>query len=239
MLLAVYGDSLSMPRKVLGVSREETYAEILLRGYRSAGHDAVLYNRSIAGVPVAKVKEQFSSDRWYFGPSAPSACVIQVGIVDCAPRPVTSDAKDRIAKLPSFIRVPIIAAIRRSRPVLVEHGIYSQETPPDAFRATLQSFAKEAGDAFDRVAVVNICPNHPNIERRSPKMPECIDAYNAIIESVVAEAALKSVRLADVCSAVRSAGVDGHVNPNDGHHITTAAHRIYAAVIRTALQEAA
>jgi lysophospholipase L1-like esterase len=237
VLLVVYGDSLGLPRNALEVRREDTYAELVAARLCEGRREATLYNRSLGGVPIGRMLEHFTADVWYFGPLKQATCIIQLGIVDCAPRPVTSRDKARIDRLPAVVRQPVIATIRRWRPTLIEHGLFTRETSEEDFRAKLAQFVRLAADNFGGVVVVNICPNHPDIEARSPKMPDSIAAYNRIIADVVADAATPTVRLADVFAAISAEGIDGRVNPADGHHINVAGHQTYAAVIEQAMRD--
>jgi lysophospholipase L1-like esterase len=237
VLLAIYGDSLSLPRHDLQVRREDTYAELIAARLGEAGRRVMLYNRSLAGLPIGRMLEHFTADVWYFGPLKHATCIIQLGIVDCAPRPVNSRAKARIDRLPSVIRGRIVAAIRRLRPTLIEHGLFTRETSEADFRTRLAQLVHLAADNFGGVVVVNICPNHPNIDARSPKMRESIEAYNRIIAAVVADAGKPAVKLADVFSAISADGIDGRVNPVDGHHISVAGHRTYADVVAQAITD--
>jgi hypothetical protein len=235
MLLAVYGDSLSLPRAVLGVGLPDTYAERVAARLSAITGPTRLYNRSLPGLPVKAIREHLERDLWYFGTQSPSCCVIQVGIVDCAPRSVPARLKQRIDRLPGPVRTIVVRVMRRLKPHLLRREIFTRETEPDAFRQHLSAMVTAALGSFDSVCVLNICPNHPAIAERSPGLPESIGLYNGLIASVVASARSDQVHLVDVHAAILEGDLDLLVNRDDGHHITAQGHAIYADALDRAL----
>ena len=93
VVLLVYGDSLSLPHAPDGISCFDTYPE-LLRGMLESANTALrvaVLNRSRGGAPIGALFEQFVDDSTYIGPETGRILVIQCGIVDCAPRPISFD----------------------------------------------------------------------------------------------------------------------------------------------------
>lgn len=236
MLLTVYGDSLSLPRNLLQVGYSQTYPEVLAADLRGSGVPVNLYNRSIGGEAIRVLWHHFQRDCAYFGRNEAAAAIIQVGIVDCAPRFVPAVTKARIERLPAWLRQLVVRVIRRIKVPLAEKGVFVRETEPQEFRDILRQWLQHARAHYDCVIVVNICAHHPDIEPRSPRLPESIALYNAMIAEIVTDLGDPSIILADVYAAIRQAGIDGRVSPDDGHHITVAGHAIYAALLAETLR---
>lgn len=235
MLLVVYGDSLSLPRRQAGIRHQDTYAELVLKCLPESPRLAGFYNRSMAGTPIGQMRVLLEGDTYYFGQESPSCCVIQLGIVDCAPRPVLGRTKRKIDRLPPLLKRVIVGLIRRLRPTLIKNQIFVRETPPGKFLDDLSVMISAALSVFDFVAVLNICPNHPVMEARSPRISESIFLYNGLIDQAVASSKSAKVVLVDVHSAVAAAGIEGIVSAEDGHHITLAGHKLYAELLTTTI----
>jgi len=90
ILIRLYGDSLSMPRIVDGIRYIDSFPELLRQGLSELhpGADVLLYNRSMGGAPIGELQQQWENNTFYFGPGG-HLLVVQVGVVDCAPRPLS------------------------------------------------------------------------------------------------------------------------------------------------------
>src|SRR5437763_992666 len=81
----------------------------------------------------------------------PSLVILQVGINECAPRPLAPSGRARLATLkPVWLRDTIIAAIHRWRPQIIRLRPLAQFTPLDRFAASVGRVVSAARIAGDR-----------------------------------------------------------------------------------------
>lgn len=225
--IIVYGDSLALSREWDGVAREETYPELLCSALRSAREEgAVLENRSHAGEPIERKFERYAKEGL-----RGDVLILQCGIVDCAPRPISPSLRAAIGKIPGLLRWPIVRLLHVARPWLLRLGLVWRNTSIERFEAVLSTWLARALNEGMMVCVVNIAPTNSAAERQSPGLSASISAYNACIERAVS--LQPGSRLVDVHAAILKQGADAnpYVNQRDGHHITRAGHRLYADLI--------
>ena len=230
----VYGDSLSLPRAQDGVRYYETYPELLRDAIQARLTNAriALYNRSQGGGFITSLMSSFENDGAYFGTDGVGILVIQCGIVDCAPRPVPTNVRQVIAKLPMPFRWAISKFLHHMRPYMLRAGMKWQLSTAEAYQQILLEWLRRAAPRFNTIYVVNIAPTIEAIESHSPGLTASIDAFNAVIDRTVRQAAL-NVKLIDVHAALSDGGRDLKllININDGHHITRLGHELYASLI--------
>jgi hypothetical protein len=104
VLIRMYGDSLSMPRIRAGIPYTHSYGELFRSRLEEflPGIRVDLYNRSVGGASIARLKETFEIDDTYFGPGE-DILIIQAGIVDCAPRSISGRARRLVGRCPSSL----------------------------------------------------------------------------------------------------------------------------------------
>lgn len=234
-VILVYGDSLSLPRSRDEVHCLDTYPELLRRALEASARDlrVGVLNRSLGGATIDSLYAHFVRDSAYLGAGAAHILVIQCGIVDCAPRPVSPGVKAGIGRLPTPLRWAIARLLHYARPLLLKSGLSWRNTEGPQFAEVLEQWIARATKSAERIYVVNIAPPTPSLDRHSPGLASSIDAYNAAIAKVVAAAQPDRVRLVDVHCAIisRPDGLSECINQADGHHITAAGHRLYAQLI--------
>lgn len=238
-LIRVAGDSLSMPRISEQIPYQQTYAELLRRRIEVLGlHRSVnLYNRSRGGATVGKLLEDFKCDSFAFGNPGGDLFIIQSGIVDCAPRPISRVLRRGVGMLPGRAKTRAIRFLHDHRAALLKHGKVFRETPPEKFEKIYASWLGQACGEFRWVYAVNIAPTNPYIEERSPGFGASVRQYNSIISSVCQAEPKRNVRLINVHDEIMNApnGVSQFINRRDGHHITREGHQLYADLIFTNL----
>ena len=100
VIVAVIGDSLTLPRQFQDVEFHHTYPNLLAYWLRQQGCPAEVWEATEAGAPIAKL---FGEYRTYVGKHRSG-----VGVVDCPPRLVPLWLRRAIiGKLPGFLRSPI------------------------------------------------------------------------------------------------------------------------------------
>ena len=116
---------------------------------------------------------------------------------------------------------------------MLQSGLIWRVTPPKLFLETLTATLKLAALDFSRIYVINIAPTTAATEARSPGLSESINQYNTLIETAVRAVAAPNMRVIDVHKLISSASgqIEDFVSPVDGHHISAAAHRLYADAI--------
>lgn len=234
-LIRVVGDSLSMPRATEGIAYRQTYAELVrervqaLNRYRSVD----LYNRSRGGARIETLWEDFKIDSFAFGGNGGELLVIQSGVVDCAPRPVSRVIRKGIGLLPSGLKTRAIKFLHDNRAALLSKGFVFRETPPQKFAELYATWIAQACAEFKWVYAINVAPTNDLIEGRSPGFGASVRQYNSIIAQVCGASGKSNVRVIDVHQAVlqSAGGVSRYINAKDGHHLTAEGHRLYCDLI--------
>lgn len=235
ILIRVHGDSLTMPRESVGVPYPDTYAE-LVRAHVAAVHpDAQvhLYNRGRGGQSIKTLFTDYSMDQIYFGSPGGDILILQVGVVDCAPRPIPGWFKWLLGHSPGPVRKPFVSFLHHNRARLMNMGFRFRTTGPAKFTRVLGKWLARAAAEFSRVYVLNIAPTTPEMEAHSPGLSAAIVRYNGLIAETVASLGVDNVHLVDVHARImeEDEGLERYINPEDGHHITAAGHRMYADAI--------
>jgi lysophospholipase L1-like esterase len=233
-LLAVYGDSLAMPRVTDRLDYVETYPEAFRAGLETArGAPVDLYNRSRGGATIRTLFGEWANDATYFGPAPTGITVIQGGIVDCAPRPTPRIVRHGVGALPGPVRRRAIRFLHDHRAELLRAGLVWRVTQPTAFSAVLRRWLREASVQVSGLYVLTIAPTTEAMNAHSPGLGDSIERYNELIADAVRSVALPHVQLVDVHAAILAlpGGVERYINPSDGHHITREGHALYAQML--------
>jgi hypothetical protein len=237
LLLRVYGDSLGMPRSLDGIHYTETYAELLTSALRAQGLQVDLYNRSKGNIALDELKTLAINDHRYFG-NWPEIVVIQCGIVDCAPRPVSGRIRRLVGRLPAHLRSKAISFLHSNRARILNNGFRWRVTEPQEFQTAYVELLRSVSGYDGWIYAVGIAPTTPEMEQHSPGLTSSILLYNEIICTAARDAG-NSVRFVDVNGAILedADGLRRYMNLTDGHHITTEGHSLYARLILAAVQE--
>lgn len=232
LLIRVYGDSLSQPREEVGIQYYETYPE-LVRSALAHYYDQVhLYNRSKNGTPIWRIyDEMFDPDETYFGSQPEDVLIVQLGVVDCAPRPLSYGVRNLISRLPKLLRVPLTRLIHDHRHAIQNFGPTRRFTSPDAYRRIYRQWLTRAAPLHARIYCINTAPTIPSIESHSPGFTASIQLFNRILAEVVSEVGAPNVHLVDAHRLACERGVDRCINQQDGHHITHEGHQLYSRAI--------
>lgn len=237
LLLRVYGDSLGMPRDFGGIHYRETYAELLKSALEQQGWRVDLYNRSKGNIAVDELKTMVENDRKYFGQQR-EIVVIQCGIVDSAPRPISGRTRRLVGRFPERLRRRVISFLHSNRARILSSGFQWRVTEPPPFRLAYRELLLAAGAGTGHVYSINVAPTTHEMEEHSPGLSSSIRLYNAIIADEVQRAG-ETAQLIDVHRAIleESGGLQRYIDSKDGHHITRQGHLLYTRLIMAAERE--
>jgi GDSL-like lipase/acylhydrolase family protein len=234
-LIRLNGDSLSMPRAAERISYRQTYAELLCRRIEALGirRRVVLYNRSRGGITIDAMLRDFREDSFFFGKRGGELLIIQAGVVDCAPRPLSRLMRKGVGMLPAGAKARAIRLLHDHRAALLKRGMVFRQTSPERFAEAYAAWIGQACEEFRWVYAINIAPTNLATEARSPGFGESVLRYNAIIADACRDARRPNVRVIDVHNAILHApdGVNRHINDRDGHHLTAEGHRLYCDLV--------
>lgn len=229
-----------MPRASDNIQYYETYAE-RLRDWvqqRMPDHDVHLYNRSQGGFTIGQLFHEYTMDSGYFGSSSGDICIIQCGVVDCAPRPVDQSTRRAIRLLPAPLRNAVIGFLHNHRSSIQRYnGQTYRRTEPEAFGEIYRKWLTHAIQAFSRVYALNIRPISDRLAHHSFGFRPSIELYNSIIADVVSSVHAHNLFLIDVYRNIRETPLEGgkytdlEVGGDDGYHITRAGHELYLGLI--------
>lgn len=230
----VLGDSRSLPRVTDNVYYRETFP-YLMRVFweRCLKFDSVtVWPLADGSLLVSQVLERYKKFRFYFGGEQLPVCLLMVGLVDCAPRPLSWGARDGLSRWPEPLKQAVIRWLHRLRPLLLSRGWFFRFTEPDAFRETLKDLLEKIAQGFERGYVITIAPAGECNYDRSPGLRESIVEYNKLIAEEVAR--FENLCLVDAWSDFVSGSVPVQAYLNDdGLHFSKAGHqRLYELISR-------
>jgi len=111
--------------------------------------------------------------------------VIQLGLSDCAPRPLAIWWRDILSKLrPVGLRRTIIRGLHRHRPFIQKHIGYFQRTPYDVFKKDFDTLLRLVSSLSRSSIVVLMPPIKDSLEEHSPGLRKEIDRYNTLMKEL-------------------------------------------------------
>lgn len=222
-VMIVIGDSLACPRPLISVGLRHTYAYRLAKRFRSS---LFVANYAVGDNSSRKaVKSSFTSI--YVRHADAEFAAIQLGIVDCAPR-LLSTVERVIGAVAT--RVPVFGGVFKAYVAfkaryrlrltrMFPSTLVSLKEFRTNYHRLVEAIVSE--NPIRKVFAVNIAAPGPYLLARSYGIRENILAYNACIASM--EAAFPGkLEVIDVYTAT-SEHPDWIV-ADDGHHITAEAH---------------
>ncbi|MBV6498078.1 MAG: hypothetical protein CJBNEKGG_00292 [Prosthecobacter sp.] len=229
--IALYGDSLSLPRPGVVVNGQRYIMRLHDRLEERLGMVVDVLDRGEGGGSISMLKGRVIHDKGYYKEPGFLA-VMQSGIVDCAPRPVDESTRVRISRLPSFIRKRVIKYLHNNRTRLLLRRFYVR-TSPSLFLSEYQEALKWLKVHYEHLFCINICPAPASYEKVSPGVTRQIAAYNELVREAAASA---GARLVDVHSMIQDGGdIYEYIVREDDHHIMPRTHEWIADDILTQL----
>lgn len=194
--LFCYGDSLSLPRPGNGIHLEDTYVEL----FAAASPPGItrVFNRSMGGFGVGNISQYIGREFTYFEQLQPEiTTLLQLGIVDCAPRPLPKVLRIVVVALPSRFGQPIKSFLHHNRPRIQALGLRWRYTKPRRFDRKFRQLLVDISRFSQAIYVLNICPTSIATAKHSPGLRQSIVLYNSLISRAV-ERSPGRVHLVDI-----------------------------------------
>lgn len=222
----VLGDSRSLPRIPAQVDYQQTYPFLLRQWWESehGGKRMTIWPLADGSLLIREVLARYKKFRFYFGETRLDTCLVMVGLVDCAPRPLSWGVRDRLSRWPEPLKRMIIGWLHRARPWLLSRGWFFRFTEPPQFQPAFRELLNLLSEGFDRVYVSNIAPAAQRNYDRSPGLKESIEEYNSLIAGETAR--FSNLRLVDVWEDFTGGKVpvDVYLDHDDGLHLSVKGH---------------
>lgn len=233
--IRIYGDSISMPRFGDGIGYGDSWPMVLQD--RLGTLSGVVCNRSIGGATLAQIADLYFNDSFYFRDRA-GIVVFRIGIVDCAPRPLSPFARKALGYVPEFIRRRIVRFLHNHREWLLRHK-YWLNTPLPVFATKYRRMVEDVVKNNGVAICVGIGPVAKAMQKHSPGLSYEMNRYNRKIAEIAAELKCKYVDMDEILRievSRRGLRVED-VLLSDGHHCNVEGNRICGEVICGAVQE--
>ncbi len=222
-IIAVIGDSLGAPRPWVGVSLKSTYAYQLST---LLGSEFYVVNYSASDNSSSHfIKESFL--RTYISKADIAYAIIQVGIVDCAPRLLSNfdrligGLSSRVVFL-SYLFKKYIALKSRHRHWITKNFPRTLVPLPE-YEKNYQRLIDELinTNPIKKIFLIEIAYPGNWLRDRSFNIVNNVNEYNDAIHRI----ALNNSKLIDVVKFNEQSRINsGWVVPQDGHHILPDAH---------------
>lgn len=225
-IVTIVGDSLALPRPEDRLFEGDVYPAQL---QRRLGPEFYVVNRSSVGNYAGRLISEETTVYAIQGSQA-ECYVIQIGIVDCAPRLFSEEEKKLLATLiysglfRGLARAWIDYRSRQRYARTKEKPIF--QTRPEDFELYYRTLIKNIRTLTPARAVIaiNIAAPGESMTSRTYGVRESIDRFNQIIARIAADNS-GYVRLLDLFSATRD---DPALVLPDGHHLAAAAQDLIA-----------
>ena len=217
-------DSLALPRPPFrgsqAVSYQQTYP-YLLRSKLKEGHKQEMVDiELIVNAQRARTMPEAASFWGEVELFRPSIAIIQIGIVDCAPRVFSRRQRTFVERIrPIGLRSSILSFVESHRRSIISVLPGKVYTPPIQFSDAALTIAKRCFDANIHLCFVSIAPSDQKISDRSPGIQKNIHEYNGILNQVAADWHAKFI---DLHSAFYPKQEDYLLD--DGHHLGIRGH---------------
>jgi lysophospholipase L1-like esterase len=152
----------------------------------------------------------------------PRTIIIQIGIVDCAPRKLSRREKEFVTAIPVDLLSRAVNHVMTRARARSRRRAY---VPKDRYQENLKGFLKRASDdSVENVVIVKILTAGDNYTQKNPTVGEAIRDYNAVIDDIddTFEFVTALRPLSDDGEAEREV-VDEHTI-DDGYHLNRKGH---------------
>lgn len=224
MKILVLGDSLAFPRHTKGQSLEHAWPDLVAN--RIPG--SVLWQRARAANMSSGVLDEARELNFFFGDTVPfDVVVVQVGIVDCCPRPVPASVLRFLRGFTAGVR--IAAMIDKHHGFLVRLRARPWIAAP-VFAANVAGAVAALRKLAPRLILLAIAPPRHHLLENAPGVEGQVRLYNQVLRRVV-EQHPRGTLFVDPYS---------DSNPDllvlaDGHHLTAKGHASVASALVAAL----
>jgi len=180
--------------------------------------------RGGGGLTVKRIREIVEQDSGYLGgdDQALNIAVLQFGIVDCAPRPITYVLSPFLRSLP-VVGPKILASLIKHRRGLQNLCSYNA-TSKGRFKKEYAAIIYICNSVHIRTLAVGMPIPPFSIEHRSPGFRRSAAIYNELIRDVIPES------FCDIEQHMTES-LREFLLLSDGHHLTEEGHRFYAETL--------
>lgn len=224
--IVVLGDSLAMPRNEGGdqLRWEHTWPYLL----QTRLVNAEVINCSSRAKSSVKLCQGSDVDEHMFL-KQPDVAIVQVGIVDCAPRLFSLREKQILAKLPQAVRDRAIAFMSARRAAITSRAPLAKvEVKPETFVASLRRFVRESRTKCPTASFVfvPIVADVSVMEKKSPGISGNLALYNSLLTELCRQ---EAAELAPVTEEFGSANASLYCS--DGYHLNVAGSDMLAGLL--------
>ena len=177
--LLILGNSVSMSPPEAKDNPVTCYPDLLRERLQDAGWR--VEHRSSSGATVGDIER---TARQVAPELRPAGVVIQLGIVDCAPRPLRPSERGLLEYIwPRLLRDRIVQFLHENRATIIEHRGLIQRTNIISFKEHFRRLLEDCLAVTNRVAILPIFPATEPILARNPRLAAEIDKYNEVMRS--------------------------------------------------------
>jgi hypothetical protein len=219
-LAVVIGDSLGMPRQQAGVKVNDTYLYLLQTWWCKRYGQAIVWPLIRGGARLQDLVVEFQGYFLpYIGHNKIDVCIVHLGIVDCAPRPLPFLMRSGLSQVHPWLRSKIANFLHRNRQRLSRVGWSFRLTSPNKFNKLYSNFLQLLSLQCGRTYCINMPPALEDTYLHSPGLKDSIVRYNEIINKVASE--IDGIKIIDVFSKFQQ---DPKYYVTQDLHITKEAH---------------
>ncbi len=146
--------------------------------------------------------------------------VIQLGLSDCAPRPLAIYWRDKLSRLRPSLRKFVVRLLHKHRPFIQKYIGYYQRTPYTVFREKFDRLLKMTAMLSGETIVILMPPIQDSLSKHSPGIRKEINKYNACMKELSQRygiSVLDAVKELDIKPKLHLTS-DGHLT-KDGNEI--------------------
>lgn len=220
-LTVVIGDSLSMPRYFAGIQIEDTYAHKLDMWWREHYPKSINLSLCSPGKPLKQFMSDFNTNiiERIGNNRKIDTCIVHLGIVDCAPRPLPYLWEGLLGLAHPVIRKPIVKFLHNNRAKILRSGFSFRFTPPDKFTHLFNNFLMTLANQCKQIYIVNVAPGLKSVYERSPGLEDSIVQYNNIISQTASQFSNATlINVFDQCLSDNESYLTGDLHINQNTH---------------------
>jgi lysophospholipase L1-like esterase len=219
-------DSLALPRPAPdNISWEQVWPTLLEERLCRAGLDSRVLNH---GQRARTLPDLLATYEDVVACWNPGLVVLQIGIVDCAPR-LFSRREHKFLNEVIYWRLakPLIRLASRNRRAIITLRPWVRYTPHHRFRKALGQLGRRVQGIADRVFVLPILPSFESHVRRSPGYNESVARYNQSWKEWCEACRCRFIPVEELLAGrdVRDLLLD------DGHHLSVQGHAQCAEIL--------
>lgn len=228
--VVIIGDSLACPRPWIGLGQDETYSS---RIQRALGNKAHVINLA-QGERSTRYYASETFAKTYVARSNTDTLIMQLGIVDCAPRLMTLVERGigflcKKTRVTNSMFMKYVTFKSKNR-LFFTKNFPNIKVKKHEFKNNVETIInnyKKYGNT-NCIIIINISYPGSHLTSRSFNVLNIINEYNEVLEGF-AIADPNCVQLLDLFSITRDD--QSLITPEDGHHITALAHEIVAKAL--------